>query len=152
MGLGLRAAWRPPRATAFGPSTRLLEVAAAADGWAAFGPLVARAGAGLAARRWSLDTDPVAAHVVPQAVLGLAVPVAVGGWRISAGVAGEIDLATTHIGWSTADERLSPAAIRLDLRLGAADRAGSAAPAKNIEPGPSAATSAGTPKPDEVTP
>jgi hypothetical protein len=60
-----------------------------------------------------------------------------GGWRVEAAATAEIDLATTRIGWTAADRVLKPAALRVELRLGAAE--------KKIEPLPDASTSTGTP-------
>jgi hypothetical protein len=140
-GVAGRLSFRPPRSTSFGPATRLTEVGAELAGWARVGPIAARGGFALAGRRYALDTDTVAAHVAPQAAAGVSAPLTLGAWRLEVGVTAELDLARTRIGWSDADTVLAPAAMRVDLRLGAAQKSD-----HQIEPGADASTSDSAPE------
>jgi hypothetical protein len=119
-GFGVRAAFLPARATSWGPSDRLTEIAGDATAWIAYGPVRLRAGLEASWRRWSADGVVVAAHVTPGAVGGIGVPVRTGAWQIEVAAATEVDLASTHIGLHQADAVLSPIATRFEIRLGPA--------------------------------
>lgn len=77
----------------------------------------ARAGIGVAARWYCFYGDPVAAHALPRAAVGLSFPVEVGPVELSLGGGLECDLLATGIGYPGAPELVSPITGRFEIEV-----------------------------------
>jgi hypothetical protein len=116
-GLEPRVALRWSRGTAFGPDTRLGELATSTSVFAALGPLRLHTGLGFALRRYTTARQAVATHLITQNVSGLGLHLGTPRWDLELDGVIEYDVTRTHAGWFEPDERLFPAALRLELRF-----------------------------------
>lgn len=117
-GAGFRVAGRLPRTVAVGGSPSLAELDADLELWGAATPWVTLVMAGGASgRRYAVGDAPIAVHVMPRAAAGVVVPVVTRRVSMGFGAALELDLGETRIGSAGAEERISPAALRIELRF-----------------------------------
>ena len=117
-GISLRAAVRWPGSTAFASDTSLRTVEAEGVAFQQLGPVHVFGGAGTSWRAYRRNTTTVATHVVPFAIIGLALPLRADAWHVGPSLGAMLDLARTEFSGPADGARLFPLGVRLDLRVG----------------------------------